>query len=85
MEDATKILLNLSQCPAPARSMVLELLLKGAATLGYTVAQHINCLLEDLKRHAAAKASAAASSAEGASSQHLETHNKGLLRDRSVN
>ena len=70
LEDATAILVNLSQCPAPARSLVLRLLLKGAATLGSTVASHINALLNDLKQHASRP------------SDHQQQTSRGTLRDR---
>ena len=74
LEDATAILVNLSDCPAPARSMVLRLLLQGAAMLGATVAQHINSLLEDLRKHAPKNAAL--------ESQHSDPSAKGILKDR---
>ena len=70
LEDATAILVNLSQCPPPARSLVLRLLLKGAATLGSTVASNITALLCDLKQHAARP------------SDHQQQATRGTLRDR---
>lgn len=74
LEDATAILVNLSQCPPPARTLVLRLLLRGAATLGSTVASHINALLLDLQQHAQKTAAD--------HQQQPEPSSKGTLKDR---
>lgn len=50
LEDATSLLLRLSQNDAQIRDIVLKLLLQGARQLGQTVCQHINNLSEELKR-----------------------------------
>ncbi|XP_047736696.1 E3 ubiquitin-protein ligase HUWE1 isoform X2 [Hyalella azteca] len=75
LEDATCILVNLSQCSPSSRSLVLRLLLQGASMLGRTVAVHINALLEDLRAHVA---SALPASLE----HHQDTSSRGTLRDR---
>lgn len=50
LEDATSLLLRLSQNDPVIRDIVLKLLLQGARQLGQTVCQHINNLSEELKR-----------------------------------
>ena len=50
LEDATSLLLKLSQNDSIVRDIVLKLLLKGARQLGQTVCTHINNLSEELKK-----------------------------------
>lgn len=50
LEDATSLLLKLSQNDPVIRDIVLKLLLQGARQLGQTVCQHINNLSEELKK-----------------------------------
>ena len=51
LDDATTLLLHLSNGPHPARDLVLRLLLQGATTLGSTVSTHIAALLSDLRKY----------------------------------
>ncbi|XP_037091019.1 E3 ubiquitin-protein ligase HUWE1-like [Pollicipes pollicipes] len=52
MDDATKLLLHISNGPAPVSDLVMDLLLEGARTLGHTVCGHIQKLHGDLEQMA---------------------------------
>jgi E3 ubiquitin-protein ligase HUWE1 len=49
LEDATTLLVNLSQCSDRTRQMILELLIHGAISLSFMVQQHINDLMVELR------------------------------------
>jgi E3 ubiquitin-protein ligase HUWE1 len=84
LEDATTLLVNLSQCSDRTRHMILELLIHGAISLSFMVQQHINDLMVELrelnKKHKPLNknAQAACSSSSGGymNSDELDSNNQ---------
>jgi E3 ubiquitin-protein ligase HUWE1 len=49
LEDATALLINLSQCSSPTKYMIIKLLVKGVIELSHMVQKHINNLMIELR------------------------------------
>jgi hypothetical protein len=77
LEDATALLINLSQCSSKTKYMIINLLVKGVIELSHAVQKHINNLMVELRQL-------------NATTQHVDpsdepsrpSTSKGLLRDR---
>jgi len=85
LEDATSLLLKLSQNDPVIRVIVLKLLLQGARQLGQTVCQHINNLSDELKKLNQINQQPSTSSSGGEQDDDKFNKNKrvkGVIQDR---
>lgn len=89
LEDATSLLLNLSQCSNTTRSIIIRLLINGATFLAVTVQSQIKELMTDLRSlNRTGRPVAAAGSApptidpQHSSTSSASSKSKGILQDR---
>lgn len=77
LEQATNLLIRMSNCPDPTRQTSLKLLISGAQEVATLVKQHIEALLHELK-----EANARAKSDADLEVDLKENHRKGQIQDR---
>lgn len=77
LEQATSLLIRMSNCPDPTRLTSLKLLISGAQEVAALVKQHIEALLMELK-----EANAKARSDIDLEVELKESHRKGQIQDR---
>ena len=87
LEDATALLINLSQCSSKTKLMIINLLVDGVISLSNAVQQHINSLMGELKElNDSLKIDKGASTSTGPvddeHNDHPQRPNKGRLQDR---
>lgn len=92
LEDATALLINLSQCSSRAKYMIINLLVKGVIELSHVVQKHINNLMVELKqlndsvkgekKTDGPSGSGGASTSEESDELYRPSTSKGLLKDR---
>jgi E3 ubiquitin-protein ligase HUWE1 len=92
LEDATALLINLSQCSSKTKYMIINLLVKGVIELSHVVQKHINNLMVELrqlndslkgdKKTEGGASGNAASASEESDELYRPSTSKGLLRDR---
>lgn len=96
LEDATALLINLSQCSSRAKYMIINLLVKGVIELSHVVQKHINNLMVELKQlndsvkgdkkteggPSGSYGGGSASASEENDEHFRPSSSKGLLRDR---
>lgn len=87
LEDATALLINLSQCSSKTKFMIINLLVDGVISLSHAVQQHINTLMKELKElNDSLKVDKGASTSSGPAdddhNDHPQRPNKGRLQDR---
>lgn len=81
LEDATALLINLSQCSSKTKYMIINLLVKGVIELSHMVQKHINNLMVELRQ---LNESLKGDKLKADDSDELSrpSTSKGLLRDR---
>ncbi|KAL0267717.1 UNVERIFIED_CONTAM: hypothetical protein PYX00_009908 [Menopon gallinae] len=77
LEQATNLLIRMSNCPDPTRITSLKLLISGAREVASLVKEHIEALLQELK-----EANAKAKSDAELEVELKENHRKGQIQDR---
>lgn len=92
LEDATALLINLSQCSSRAKYMIINLLVKGVIELSHVVQRHINNLMVELKqlndsvkgekKTDGPSGSSGVSTSEESDELYRPSTSKGLLKDR---
>lgn len=84
LEDATSLLLNLSQCSNTTRSIIIRLLINGATFLAVTVQSQIKELMTDLRalNRTGRPVAAAGSTAPTIEHSSASSKSKGILQDR---
>lgn len=92
LEDATALLINLSQCSSRAKYMIINLLVKGVIELSHVVQKHINNLMVELKqlndsvkgekKTDGPSGSGGVSTNEESDELYRPSTSKGLLKDR---
>jgi E3 ubiquitin-protein ligase HUWE1 len=85
LEDATSLLINLSQCSSMTKYMIIKLLVKGVIDLSHMVQKHINNLmieLRELNETIKNEKSKPDSNADDSDELSKPSSSKGLLKDR---
>jgi E3 ubiquitin-protein ligase HUWE1 len=77
LEDATTLLINLSQCSSKTKYMIINLLVQGVVDLSHAVQKHINSLMMELRELNEGKGKP-----EESDEVSRPSTSKGLLRDR---
>lgn len=87
LEDATALLINLSQCSSKTKYMIINLLVKGVIELSHMVQKHINNLMVELRQlneslKGDKKVDGAMATGDDSDELSRPSTSKGLLRDR---
>lgn len=87
LEDATALLINLSQCSSKTKYMIINLLVKGVIELSHMVKQHISMLMKELRQlndslKGDKKTEGTMSTGDDSDELSKPSTSKGLLRDR---
>lgn len=87
LEDATALLINLSQCSSKTKYMIINLLVKGVIELSHMVKQHISILMKELRQlndslKGDKKTEGTMSTGDDSDELSKPSTSKGLLRDR---
>lgn len=87
LEDATALLINLSQCSSKTKYMIINLLVKGVIELSHMVQKHVNNLMVELRQlneslKGDKKVDGAMAVGDDSDELSRPSTSKGLLRDR---
>ena len=87
LEDATALLINLSQCSSKTKYMIINLLVKGVIELSHMVQKHISNLMVELRQlndslKGDKKTEGTMSTGDDSDELSRPSTSKGLLRDR---
>jgi E3 ubiquitin-protein ligase HUWE1 len=87
LEDATALLINLSQCSSKTKYMIINLLVKGVIELSHMVQKHISSLMEELRQlnesfKGDKKVEGTMATGDDSDELSRPSTSKGLLRDR---
>lgn len=87
LEDATALLINLSQCSSKTKYMIINLLVKGVIELSHMVQKHISNLMVELRQlneslKVDKKIDGAMATGDDSDELSRPSTSKGLLRDR---
>lgn len=87
LEDATALLINLSQCSSKTKYMIINLLVKGVIELSHMVQKHISNLMVELRQlndslKGEKKTEGTMSTGDDSDELSRPSTSKGLLRDR---
>lgn len=87
LEDATALLINLSQCSSKTKYMIINLLVKGVIELSHMVQKHINNLMVELRQlndtfKGDKKVDGVMATGDDSDELSRPSTSKGLLRDR---
>lgn len=87
LEDATALLINLSQCSSKTKYMIINLLVKGVIELSHMVQKHISNLMVELRQlneslKGDKKADGVMATGDDSDELSRPSTSKGLLRDR---
>lgn len=87
LEDATALLINLSQCSSKTKYMIINLLVKGVIELSHMVQKHVSNLMVELKQlndslKVDKKTDGAMATGDDSDELSRPSTSKGLLRDR---
>lgn len=87
LEDATALLINLSQCSSKTKYMIINLLVKGVIELSHMVQKHISNLMVELRQlnnslKGDKKTEGAMATGDDSDELSRPSTSKGLLRDR---
>lgn len=87
LEDATALLINLSQCSSKTKYMIIDLLVKGVVELSHMVQKHISNLMVELRQlndslKVEKKTDGVMATGDDSDELSRPSTSKGLLRDR---
>ena len=87
LEDATALLINLSQCSSKTKYMIIDLLVKGVIELSHMVQKHISNLMVELRQlnnslKGDKKTDGAMATGDDSDELSRPSTSKGMLRDR---
>ena len=84
LEDATALLINLSQCSSKTKYMIINLLVEGVISLSHMVEKHINTLMIELKElNESMKGDKIKTESSIAGSSHDDTDNTDMMKPSS--